>query len=163
MEAAYRIEPWHDLYVMLGGSSAALAGLLFVAVSLHVEMVLKSSIFRARAWANTFLIVILVIDAAFILTPQPPAAVGTELSIAAAIFVGLLTRVMIRVRSAGLPLPWRPFVSILLNLVGIAAGMSLVVGWGGRMYLETAEFLAVIVWVMFGAWGLMQAIAEDSP
>jgi hypothetical protein len=163
MEDAYRLEAWHDLYVMLGGSCAALAGLLFVAVSLHVEMVKKSGIFWARAWANTFLIVMLVVDAAFYLAPQPLEAAGVEVAVGCAIFVALLTRVMIRVRRAGLPLPWRPFVSILLNLVGIVAGFSLVFRGGGGMYLATVQFLAVIVWVMFGAWGLLQAIVEDAP
>jgi hypothetical protein len=31
------------------------------------------------------------------------------------------------------------------------------------MYLAIIHFLAVVVWVMFGAWGLLQAIAEDAP
>ena len=30
------IGAWHDLYVMLGSSTAALIGLLFVAVSIHL-------------------------------------------------------------------------------------------------------------------------------
>jgi hypothetical protein len=163
MENAYQLEAWHDLYVMLGGSSAALAGLLFVAVSLHVEMVRKSGIFWARAWANIFMIVMLVIDAAFYLAPQPAAFAGVEVAIGCLIFIGLLARVMVRVRRAGLPLPWRPFVSILINFIGVAAGASLVLERGGGMYLAIVHFLAVIVWVMFGAWGLLQAIAEDIP
>jgi hypothetical protein len=31
------------------------------------------------------------------------------------------------------------------------------------MYSAILHFLAVIVWVMFGAWGLLQTIAEDIP
>jgi hypothetical protein len=33
---AYEPERWHDLFVMLGGSAGALAGLVFVGLSLHV-------------------------------------------------------------------------------------------------------------------------------
>jgi hypothetical protein len=76
----------------------------------------------------------------------------------------MLARVMVRVRRAGLPLPWRPFVSILVNFIGVAAGASLVLERrGGGVYLAIVHFLAVTVWVMFGAWGLLQAIAEDIP
>jgi hypothetical protein len=34
-ESAHLIDAWHDFYVMLGTSSPALVGLLFVATSLH--------------------------------------------------------------------------------------------------------------------------------
>lgn len=34
MTSAYSPEAWHELYIMLGGSLAALAGLLFVAMSI---------------------------------------------------------------------------------------------------------------------------------
>ncbi len=57
--------------------------------------------------------------------------------------------------------PWRPFVSVALNLVGLASGLSLILRRGGGMYLVTFEFLAGIVWVMYGAWGLLVAIAEE--
>lgn len=36
-------------------------------------------------------------------------------------------------------------------------------GPGGRDDGERTTPDAVIVWVMFGAWGLLQAIAEDIP
>jgi hypothetical protein len=160
MDNAYQLERWHDLYVMLGGSSAALAGLLFVAVSLHVEVITKGRILHARAWANTFLIVMLVMNAAFILAPQSVTAVGLELCATSVLFVLCLGWVMMTAVRAGFSLPWRPYISILLNLFGIAAGLSLASGWGGGMYLETVQFLAVLGWVMFGAWGLLMAAGE---
>jgi hypothetical protein len=35
MEYAYQAELWRDMFVVLGTSSAALIGLLFIATSLH--------------------------------------------------------------------------------------------------------------------------------
>ena len=38
--SAYGAEMWHELYVMVGGAAGALAGLLFVAVSINLILVL---------------------------------------------------------------------------------------------------------------------------
>jgi hypothetical protein len=49
MENAYQPEAWHNLYVMLGGSTAALTGLLFVATYIFgVVMVLNVFIRHGR-------------------------------------------------------------------------------------------------------------------
>jgi hypothetical protein len=161
MHAAYQIGQWHSLYTTLGGAAAALAGLLFIAVSIQIGQIAKSPIFRARAWGNTFMIVSLVVNAGFVLTPQGVTALGVELCVPAIVFMVLMSRTMYLVVRAGLHLPWRPFVSIALNLVGLASGVSLIVRRGGGMYLVTLEFLVGIVWVMYGAWGLLVAIAEE--
>ena len=38
--AAYDVEPWSDLFVAAAGAGAALAGLVFVAVSINVDRIL---------------------------------------------------------------------------------------------------------------------------
>ena len=52
MESAYQPELWRDLYVMLGTSSAALIGLLFVVTSLHLNEVMNKPVFRANRSAH---------------------------------------------------------------------------------------------------------------
>ena len=42
MSAAYDIEQWSDLSVASAGASAALAGLVFVAVSINIEQMLRA-------------------------------------------------------------------------------------------------------------------------
>ena len=42
-------ESWRDLYLMLGTSSAALVGLLFVATSLHLAEIANEDIYRLRS------------------------------------------------------------------------------------------------------------------
>ena len=69
MEHDYRPELWHDLYVMLGSSSAALIGLLFVATSLHLKEIVNNRIFRLRTRINYIYLIITVVEAALILTP----------------------------------------------------------------------------------------------
>ena len=52
-ESVDLIDAWHDLYVMLGTSSAALIGLLFIATSIHLgEVVEQSRISRSLLQPN---------------------------------------------------------------------------------------------------------------
>jgi hypothetical protein len=47
---AYDPELWHDLFVAVAGAAAALAGLVFVAVSINVERILQYKGLPERAW-----------------------------------------------------------------------------------------------------------------
>jgi hypothetical protein len=79
MHYAYQIGQWKGPYTTPGGSAAALAGLLFIAVSIQIGRIAKSPIFRSRAWGNTFMIVSLVVNAGFVLTPQSLTVLGIKL------------------------------------------------------------------------------------
>jgi modulator of FtsH protease len=49
MDAAYEPDAWHDFGVALVGGSAALLGLLFVVVSIHLQVVVDDPVLRRRA------------------------------------------------------------------------------------------------------------------
>ena len=51
MGSTYSIEAWSDFAVMTGGASAALAGLLIVAMSINVEQILAFADLPERAAA----------------------------------------------------------------------------------------------------------------
>ena len=46
---AYQPELWHDLFVAIAGAVAALTGLIFVAVSINLEQILKFRALPVRA------------------------------------------------------------------------------------------------------------------
>ena len=56
MSAAYDPEQWHDLFVAVAGASAALLGLLFVAVSINLERILSYKGLPERALETLLLL-----------------------------------------------------------------------------------------------------------
>jgi hypothetical protein len=76
MERAYDPVQWHEVFVMIGGAAAALAGLLFVAASLHSDFLMRAPHWRLRVFNNT-LITAMVIEAALILIPQDELGMAT--------------------------------------------------------------------------------------
>jgi modulator of FtsH protease len=85
----YAPDRWHEFYVMVGGASAALTGLIFVAISIHLRSVLATPFFRARARYLTGCLMLVLVTSALVLVPeQSQEAVGAEL-----IVVGVITSV----------------------------------------------------------------------
>ena len=81
MVTAYDVGAWSEFGVAVLGGAAALAGLLFVAVSLNIEEVLRYSTVPARSAATLGLLVSILLTATFLVTPdQPRIAVAVELS-----------------------------------------------------------------------------------
>jgi hypothetical protein len=155
MEAAYQPKLWHELYVMLGGAVAALLGLLFVATSLHVREIVNRADLIARAFNNTFALVIMLVVTAVCLIPQPVIPLGIEVLILNLVFaVAAPLHVLPRFLKLGLPIG-RPVMGLLSVLVGACGGLSLVLEVGGGMYLVTAGLLLIVVQCIFNAWSLM--------
>ena len=46
---AYQPDHWHDFFLTVGGAAAVLAGLVFVALSLNLSMVMRDITHRSRA------------------------------------------------------------------------------------------------------------------
>ena len=66
-----RVEQWHDFYLMAGTAAVTLAGLLFVALSLHLELLVEAGhehlLGLSRATLTTFISVL--IASLFMLVP----------------------------------------------------------------------------------------------
>jgi len=163
VDQAYRIEAWQTLYSTLCGASAALAGLLFIATSVHIQAIAKIEGLRIRAAANTFLIMVLVAEAGFVLLPQHPAVLGAEICLSAALILAAFIWARRGLHRTGRRINRRGWVQLLLVAIGIAGGVSLAVRWGGGMFLVTTQFFATVGFVMFNAYSLLMAaeVEED--
>src|ERR1700753_2570072 len=87
MATAYSAGDWSDLFVASAGASAALTGLLFVAVSVNIQDILKTKALPGRALQTLLLLLSAVVVSLVGLVPgQSPTALGVELLLFALIF-----------------------------------------------------------------------------
>jgi hypothetical protein len=154
---AYHPESWHELFAVLGGAIAALTGLLFVAMSLHVEKIREAPHWGRRAHTNTFALVGALIESMLVLVPQPASWLGYELIALNSALLLFLMAPLIRSwlkEVAGLP-PLRLFAGTGAWFLGAAGGAGLLVQAGGGMFLVAASCL-LLIWVcVWNAWSLL--------
>ncbi|HEY5280842.1 MAG TPA: hypothetical protein VIJ67_13930 [Pseudolabrys sp.] len=167
MENAYRPELWRDLYVMLGTSSAALIGLLFVVTSLHLNEVVSKPVFRTRAYNQTLYLLILLVEAVLVLLPQPVAILGAEM--VAINLLGLwlplnnIYNYFYKNKEASRSGGWaisRAIRYIVAFLFGLAGSAALIehANWG--MYLMTASYVFLLIAIVLNAWAIMLGIGQ---
>ena len=164
----YQPDHWRDLYVMLGTSSAALLGLLFVVTSLHLDEIIENPGYRARARSNSIFLIIMIVEAALILTPQPMTLLGFELA-AINLFgwsfpVRNSYRFYYKERALGKRggmAPMRAFSFHAAFLVGAAGGVGLFEKFNWGVYLATASYVTLLASVSLNAWSIMLGVGQD--
>jgi hypothetical protein len=167
MDEASMLEQWHDFYVMLGGASAALVGLLFVGLSLHLAAVVARPELRAltRQAFTSFLTILIV--AAFVLIPrQELAALGLELLLLAAANLALLApRLWIVLAHRRAPdfgdAAGRFGLATGSYLALALAGASARAGPGDALYWLVAVVLVLLVTAARNAWDLLVEVVEE--
>lgn len=156
---AYDLAPWHDFFVMLGGASAALAGLVFVGLSIHARTIARHAGPRRRARSLTFGIVYVTMASGLALMPgmgRTPLGIVLLLGCLAiaAVFAHPLRQ------SSGLQ-ALTIGLAVANVLVGAYGAASLVVGAGGGLYVLGATALVGVFLNVFGAFSLLLGLAHD--
>lgn len=159
MVIAYEPEAWNEFFIMTGGASAALAGLLFVAVSLNHEQILKFRALPSLAAASISMLLSVVLVCTLGLAPSQPAMLlGIEYLI-----LGLATATVVFVLDArnfaGLERAGWRISRLLMTTISllplVVAGVSLVVGAGGGLYWMLAGVVASLITATYNAWVLL--------
>ena len=160
---AYTAEPWGDLYVAMAGAAAALQGLLFVAVSINLEQVLRLASLPLRAGETLGVLVVVLATAVFVLVPgQPRTALGSELAVTGLLLLGLDAWLRIRQRRPrDVPAHTVVVPVVIVALTGaplVVAGATLVAGVGGGLYWTVPALLAGFAGAVVNAWVLLVEI-----
>jgi hypothetical protein len=161
----FEIEPWHDFFVAQAGAGAALAGLVFVSISINLQRVMGMPTLVGRAAEALILLLALLIVAMCDLIPgQGRYWLGAELVVAGAIFWVAILRLRpnrATARAAGAS-PVNHFIRVALAQLGtlpiVIGGASLLAGFGGGLYWLAPAALFCLAGGVVGAWVLLVEI-----
>jgi hypothetical protein len=150
---------WSDFFVGAMGASAALTGLLFVAISINLEQILKFPNLPGRAAGSLGVLVCALVVAACGLVPkQSRVALGLEIALAGAIVAFQAVWVTVRARAEDDTGAWRIERLVTLLLPGslfLAGGLSLLAAGGGGLYWVFAATVLAFVVSAVNAWVLL--------
>lgn len=155
---AYDVAEWSDFANTVAGGAAALAGLLFVGLSLNLSEVLAYPGVPARAAVTLGLTVAILVVAILVATPgQDHRVLAVEvgllgLSIAVGALVAGLYRRDGRSRARTVYVTLAPLVPALLMIAG---GVSLWVQRGGGLYWVSAAVATGFLSASVNAWVLL--------
>ena len=166
-KAIIQSQVWHDLYIMLGASSATLIGLIFVAASLHLRDLVDNPAFRVRAIPRDALSSDVALGSGSEFSPQPVPALGVQLfalNLAGLWFplssaYSYFYKDKAASRRAGFKMT-RTIAYCAAYLLGIVGSITLFESpqWG--MYLVTASYVTLLVAVVLGAWAVALGIGQ---
>ena len=157
---------WNEVYLMLGSSSAALIGLLFVATSLHLAEISNEEIYRLRAQYTMLVLLSALVQSIAVLTPQPITVLGLELlavSLWGLFFpITLLSKTIKipRSRRGGFSVR-RAGVFIAAYLVGSIGAGAVVTGCEWGMYGVSASYTILLTISIWNGWMIMQGVGRS--
>jgi len=154
---AYHAEHWHEAFVMLGGASAALAGLIIVAVSVRADQLIGLPQWWLRARNNTLSMISLTVGSFMVMLPQSPNMLGVELVVlnllCAVALPGRLVFYHLRNKTdASIHIP---VIAVLLYLVAAIGGASLILREGGGLFWLAAAYAVYLFLAPYNAYLLL--------
>ena len=162
----YQPEAWRDFFVATAGAAAALTGLLFVALSLHIRYIALNPVHRNQARGSLIGLVQVLVLSLTALVTQPVAWTGVELAL-----VGVAYLVV--VGGYQLSVLWRTYwkieprsivpsiIGYLLAVAGVYGGVNVYFGSGPGLYVVAFIIVAIIIWNLRNAWYLLMGVADE--
>jgi hypothetical protein len=165
--SGYTTEGWGELFLAEAGASAALAGLLFVAISINLERIIALRSLPGAALGAIALLVAVLMVSTFALVPgQPRWVLGGEVLLVGIAAWSILTGIWIKALRA--PIPGQPrFVPAVSTVVTqaatlplVVAGVSLLLGAGGGLYWLVPGMAFSLVVAVVNAWVLLVEVVR---
>jgi hypothetical protein len=160
--SAYEAADWTDLFVAAAGAAGALAGLVFVAVSINIERILAGEGLPNRALQALMQILSVAVFSLLVLAPgQSNTALGLEMvAVALPLTLGsqwLINRAL-RARGRTSPLDPGRVVIAAGTVPFLVAGASVIAEAGGGIYWVLAGAIAALIGGVLNAWILLVEI-----
>jgi len=160
------LEQWNNFFVTVGSGAAALAGLIFVAMSINHQIIFKNKTHKNRAinMLSGFTVIFMASGLALI-GNQFLDALGFEWLvlwlIATVIFIrGYVIAIRAGMSSIGLNMP-RLAGGTLCYVAEITSAIFLILGYSSGLYIAAISIIILFAFLISGAWLLMIGIYED--
>ena len=160
------LEQWDNFFVMVGGGAAGLAGLIFVAISINHERIVRNTTHKNRAinMLSGFSAIFMACSLALLGNQYLPA-LGFEWLflwlIATFIFVrGYVVALLSGMSSIGLTPP-RLAGGTLCYLAEVLGAVFLILGRGVGLYIAAIGTIVLFAFLISGAWLLIIGIYEE--
>ena len=159
-------DKWSNFFVMVGGGAAALAGLIFVAMSINHEIIIRNTTHRNRAINMlTGFTAIFMASSLALIGDQYLGVLGIEWLvlwlIATFIFIrGYVIAIRSGMSSIGLNMP-RLAGGTLCYVAEVISAIFLILGYSSGLYIAAVAIIVLFAFLISGAWLLMIGIYED--
>jgi hypothetical protein len=153
---------WDNFFVAEAGAAAALAGLVFVAVSINLTRVLEYPHLPARAAETLIALLSVLVVTTFALVPgQSPRAYGVEIGATGLVIWTIQTVMLVRAQKMDHQYS-RAALRVLMNqlppLPFFIAGGLMAIGHPAGVYWVVPGTLLSFAAGIFGAWVLLVEI-----
>ena len=159
-------EQWHDFFLMVGGGTAALVGLVFVAMSINLSVVAQDPTHKNRAIGTlTGFTAIFLICALALIGNQNYVSLGIEWLVimipATIIYIrGYILAVKKGGSEKGLSLT-RTIGGTLCYVAQVMGAVILVSGYIAGLYIASIAMIASFISLISGSWLLIMGIHES--
>jgi hypothetical protein len=157
---------WHDFFLMVGGGAAALTGLVFVAMSIHLDQIALNAAHRHRARTVLTGLTAVFIRCALVLMAGQSAQIVAADVILVLIGVEIVLYRSIRqaVRESPVPDPalvWRTIGSFSCLVLEQAGALVLFAGDTRGLYVVSIGMMASFIFMVSGAWLLIVGVRRE--
>lgn len=163
------VEQWHDFYLMAGTAAVTLAGLLFVALSLHLDRLVEADhahlLALSRATLTSF-VMVLVVSLFMLVPPMSPRMTGLMISVAslAGMFVTSMQMRSVRHHDAGgfsrQQVRRRTLIPIAGYLLMLSAGAGVFLGVPELLYNMIGGVCMILGNSAGTSWELLVRVAK---
>ena len=157
------IEQWHEFFVMVGGAAAALTGLVFVALSLNLETIVRDLTHRNRAIGTLAgFTAIFVICAFGLVAGQSSQALGLEWLLISIVAGYIYVKGVVEAKKRGINLMTvglnRIIIGTGLYLVEILGSLLFLLGYSTGLYIAAVAMIILLAYTVTGAWLLVVGV-----